>query len=49
MPWELLGQASPGMGPGLGSRVMFDPAQIAGPGLSRDRDMRSPTYQAIID
>ncbi len=84
MPWELLGQANPGMGFGLGSRVMLDPAQTAGPGssgefgwagaaktyywidpaeelvgifmsqymtgvLSPDRDMRSLTYQAIID
>jgi CubicO group peptidase (beta-lactamase class C family) len=84
MPWGLLGQLNPGMGFGLGSRVMLDPAQTAGPGsvgeygwagaaktyywvdpveelvgifmsqymtgmLSPDRDMRSLTYQAIVD
>jgi len=84
MPWGVLGQLNPGMGFGLGSRVMLDPAQTAGPGsvgeygwagaaktyywvdpteelvgvfmsqymtgvLSPDRDMRSLTYQAIID
>ncbi len=84
MPWELLGQVNPGMGFGLGSRVMLDPAQTGGTGsvgefgwagaaktyywvdpaeelvgifmsqymtgvLSPDRDMRSLTYQAIID
>ena len=84
LPWELLGQFNPGMGFGLGSRVVLDPAQTAGTGsvgeygwagaaktyywvdpaeelvgifmsqymtgvLSPDRDMRSLTYQAIID
>jgi CubicO group peptidase (beta-lactamase class C family) len=32
LPYELLGIASPGMGFGLGSRVMLDVAQTAGPG-----------------
>jgi CubicO group peptidase (beta-lactamase class C family) len=84
MPWEVLSQFNPGMGFGLGSRVMLDPAQTGGTGsvgeygwagaaktyywvdpaeeligifmsqymtgiLSPDRDMRSLTYQAIID
>jgi CubicO group peptidase (beta-lactamase class C family) len=32
LPYELLGLPSPGMGFGLGSRVMLDVAQTAGPG-----------------
>jgi CubicO group peptidase (beta-lactamase class C family) len=32
LPYELLGMPSPGMGFGLGSRVMLDVAQTAGPG-----------------
>lgn len=84
LPFELLGGPVPGMGFGLGSRVMLDVAQTAGSGsvgeygwagaaktyywvdpaedlvgvfmtqymtgvLLPDRDMRSLTYQAIID
>jgi CubicO group peptidase (beta-lactamase class C family) len=84
LPWELLGRVNRGMGFGLGSRVVLDPAQTAGTGsvgeygwfgaaktyywvdpaeelvgifmsqymtgvLSPERDMRSLTYQAIID
>lgn len=84
MPFEVLGQLVPGMGFGLGSRVMLDVAQTGGTGsvgeygwagaaktyywvdpveelvgvfmaqymtgvLLPDRDMRSLTYQAIID
>ncbi len=84
MPWELLGLPNPGMGFGLGSRVLLDvgrfgatgsageygwagaaktyfwvdPAEelvgvfmtqyMTGP-LNPDQDMRSLTYQAIID
>ena len=32
LPYEILGMPSPGMGFGLGSRVMLDVAQTAGPG-----------------
>ena len=32
MPWELTGIPNPGMGFGLGSRVMVDVAGFAGPG-----------------
>src|SRR5690242_6049209 len=32
LPFEILGQPTPGMGFGLGSRVMLDVAQTAGPG-----------------
>jgi len=32
MPWEILGQENPGMGFGLGSRVMLDVAATRGPG-----------------
>lgn len=32
MPWALLGQVTPGMGFGLGSRVMLDVAATRGPG-----------------
>ena len=84
MPFEILGLPQPGMGFGLGSRVMLDVAQTGGTGsvgeygwagaaktyywvdpaeelvgvfmsqymtgvLLPDRDMRSLTYQAIID
>ena len=84
LPFELLGQPSPGMGFGLGSRVMLDVARTGGPGsvgeygwagaaktyywvdpveelvgvfmtqymtgvLLPDRDLRSLTYQAIVD
>ena len=84
LPFELLGQPHPGMGFGLGSRVMLDVAQTGGTGsvgeygwagaaktyywvdpveelvgvfmtqymtgvLLPDRDLRSLTYQAIID
>jgi CubicO group peptidase (beta-lactamase class C family) len=84
MPFELLGQPQPGMGFGLGSRVVLDVARTGGTGsvgefgwagaaktyywvdpvedlvgvfmtqymtgvLLPDRDMRSLTYQAIID
>ena len=84
MPFEVLGMAVPGMGFGLGSRVMLDVAETAGAGsvgeygwagaaktyywvdpaeelvgvlmtqymtgvLQPERDMRSLTYQAIID
>lgn len=84
LPFELLGLPQPGMGFGLGSRVVLDVAQTGGTGsvgeygwagaaktyywvdpveelvgvfmtqymtgvLLPDRDMRSLTYQAIID
>ena len=84
MPFELLGRPVPGMGFGLGSRVVLDVAQTGGTGsvgeygwagaaktyywvdpveqlvgvfmtqymtgiLLPDRDLRSLTYQAIID
>ena len=84
MPYEVLGTHNPGMGFGLGSRVMLDPAATGGPGSvgeygwagaaktyywvdpaeelvgmfmsqymtgvrSPERDMRSLTYQAIVD
>jgi CubicO group peptidase (beta-lactamase class C family) len=84
MPYEVLGTYNPGMGFGLGSRVMLDPAATGGTGSAGeygwagaaktyywvdpaeelvglfmtqymtgvqtpDRDMRSLTYQAIID
>jgi CubicO group peptidase (beta-lactamase class C family) len=84
LPLELLGQTNPGMGFGLGSRVVLDVAQTGGTGsvgeygwagaaktyywvdpsedlvgvfmtqymtgvLTPDRDVRSLTYQAIID
>lgn len=32
MPWEVLGQFNPGMGFGIGSRVMMDVAATGGPG-----------------
>jgi CubicO group peptidase (beta-lactamase class C family) len=84
MPYDVLGQPQPGMGFGLGSRVVLDVAQTGGTGsvgeygwagaaktyywvdpveelvgvfmtqymtgvLLPDRDMRSLTYQAIVD
>ena len=84
LPFELMGQPFSGMGFGLGSRVVLDAAQTAGPGSAgeygwagaaktyywvdpaeelvglfmsqnmtgmqlAERDMRSLTYQAIID
>ncbi len=84
LPFELLGQPLPGMGFGLGSRVMLDVASTGGTGsvgefgwagaaktyywvdpveelvgvfmtqymtgvLLPDRDLRSLTYQAIVD